>query len=114
MAEKRINQVNSLIAKEIGELFLKEIEWPPGCLVTVSKVETSRDLGAAKVFISIIPDDKQNEILAKINQKTSKLQFLLNKKLVMRQVPRLVFEVDQSLQKAERINRLLDNLKDNR
>lgn len=114
MADKRISQVNSLIKKEVGELFLKELELPLGCLATISEVKTSRDLGIAKILISAIPDEKKDEIMAEIKKKTFKLQTLLNKKLVLYRIPKLVFNFDEKIIKAERINQLLDNLKDSR
>lgn len=114
MADKRINQVNSLIKKEVSELFLKELELPLGCLATLSEVKTSRDLGIAKILISAIPDEQKGEIMAEIKRKTFKLQALLNKKLVLYRVPKLVFAFDEKVVKAERINQLLDNLKNSR
>lgn len=114
MADKRISQVNSLIKKELGELFSKELELPLGCLATISEVKTSRDLGLAKITISAIPDEKKDEILAEIKRKTFKLQALLNKKLVLYRVPKLIFDFDKKVAKAERINQLLDSLKDKR
>lgn len=110
MGERRINQVNALIKQEIGNLFLKEIEFPSDCLVTISKVETSSSLEHAKIWLTVLPTDYQKDVLKILAKNISHLQSLLNKKLVMRIVPQISFKIDDSPQKKARIDELLDKL----
>ncbi|PIP22394.1 MAG: hypothetical protein COX38_00830, partial [Candidatus Nealsonbacteria bacterium CG23_combo_of_CG06-09_8_20_14_all_39_25] len=61
---KRIPRVNQLIKKELSQIVLKEIEFPKGVLVTVTRVEASLDLNQAKVFISSLPESHTERVLS--------------------------------------------------
>ena len=109
----RILQINEVIRKELGHLLLSEIDFPKNCLVTIMAVETSRDLHYAKVFISVMPVAYTKKILDKLAARSGHLQFLLNKKLTMKPLPRLNFVIDDSEKKAADIEDLLDRIKEN-
>ena len=106
----RLEQVNELIRAELTKLMLTEIECPPGFLITVIEVETSKDLRYAKVWISILPDGQTKKILDILTRNIGHLQFLLNKRLSMRPLPRIHFAVDKTESKAAKIDELINNL----
>lgn len=110
----RILQINELIRQELANLLLTEVEFPKNCLTTVIKVETSKDLRHAKVWLSIIPTIYTQKILTKLNKQAGRLQFLLNKKLTMKPLPRLFFKIDDTEAKASEIEDLLDRIKENK
>lgn len=107
----RLPQVNELIRQELNKLLLSELEFPKDCLVTITKVEVTRDLHYAKVWISVLPSYYITKVLKKLNVNIGHLQFLLNKKLVMKPLPRVNFAIDATEQKAAEIERLLDQIK---
>jgi ribosome-binding factor A len=80
-----------------------------GALVTVSEVRVSPDLSVAKVFVSIFPSEKQQEVMGIIeeNQRAlrGELGHLMAKQL--RIIPELVFLLDTSLDYAQHIEDLL-------
>ena len=83
----RIAKVNSLIQHELGPILHEFLDWQKG-LVTISKVETSRDMKWAKVWISIFNgDDKQ--ILDYIKKNIYDLQGEMNKHFATKIIPRL-------------------------
>ncbi len=104
----RIEQVNSLIQKEVGRILLSTLDSGNG-LVTVSKVEASRDLRWAKVWVSIIGGD-DDAILKQIRDNLYDIQGDLNRTLSMKMVPRLQFFLDTSPRYAEHINEILNDL----
>jgi len=108
----RIAQINELIRQELSILFLTEVEFPKGCLVTIMRVETSKDLHYAKVWLSIMPVYYTKKILDILKANVGHLQFLLNKKLTMKPLPRLYFAVDETEKKAAEIEELLDRIKE--
>ena len=108
----RILQVNELIRQELGRLLLTEIEFPKNCLATITQVETSKDLKHAKIWLSVIPITYTKKVLEKLNKNIGHLQFLLNKKLTMKPLPRLSFMIDETEKKASEIERLLDRIKE--
>lgn len=106
----RIIKLNQLIKQEISKLIFREIEFQRGVLVTVTSVDTSVDIQYAKIRISVIPQDKEEEVLRILNKEIYQFQDSLNKKLVLRHVPKISFEIDQSCEKRERIENLLKKI----
>ena len=106
----RLEQINSLIQKLISDYLQKEGDFPPNYLVTVTKIETSKDLGIAKVRISSYP--KINDKIKLYFQKNIfALQQALNKKLNMYPIPKIKIIYDESEEKAARIESLLNKIK---
>ncbi|HLC89550.1 MAG TPA: ribosome-binding factor A [Patescibacteria group bacterium] len=108
----RLPQMNELIRQELNSLILTEVEFPKNCLVTITKVETAKDLRYSKVWFSVMPFVYAKKVLTILRNQIGHLQFLLNKKLSMRPLPRLNFAIDDTEKKAADIDALLDRLKD--
>ncbi|MBU4204954.1 30S ribosome-binding factor RbfA [Patescibacteria group bacterium] len=108
---KRIERVNSLIQRELGQIIFKEIELPKDILVTLTKVETSIDLANAKVYIAILPSDKAERVLAILNKMVYGLQKTLNRRLRMRPIPKIRFVEEEQNIEAARIEGILEGLK---
>jgi ribosome-binding factor A len=104
----RIERVNSLIQQIVGEQVHQYLEEGPG-IVTVSKVEASRNLKWAKVWISIIGGD-DNKIMKKLEHHLYDLQGELNRSLSMKIVPRLQLFLDTSPRYAQHINELIEEI----
>jgi ribosome-binding factor A len=107
---QRIERINELLRQEISKLILREIRFED-ILVTVNQVETSADLSHAKVKINVIPNDKGELALEIIHKKIYHLQQELNKKLYLKIVPKIQFEIDQTEIKAQRIEEILGQIK---
>jgi len=108
---RRIPRVNQLIKKELGQLLLKEFSFPGNVLVTITRVETSVDLSQARVYISVIPKDKVQNVLEILEKLIYYLQQKLNKRLKMRPIPRIRFVEEKKTSEAERIEELLEEIK---
>ena len=111
MAVDRVDKINSLIQKELGALILKEIDIYPGNLLTITRVECSNNLFEGKVYISVIPEENFEDILALLNRHVYFLQQRLNKILRMRPVPRIQFLKEKKTIEAGRIEELLTKIK---
>ena len=111
---KRIQRVNELIKREISKILLREIEFPKNVLVTVTRVQTSSDLGLAKIYISVIPEKYFTRILQFLNRKIFFLQKEVNKLLTMKKVPRIKLIEEKTTQEADRIEELLEEIKNNK
>lgn len=105
---QRIEQLNSLLQKEVAAIISREIEFPSGMFVTITSVDVADDAESAKVWISVLPDLHKQDALKIINRRIGDLQSILNKKLVMKFVPKLTFLVDESGEKAAAITKVLD------
>ncbi len=106
----RLAKVNDLLRDEISAIIRKEFMWPAGTLVTVTRVETAADLKNAKVFISVFPKDQQAAVISEFKKRTFLFQKTLNKKLVMRYIPRVHFNLDDREEKTAHLEELLNKL----
>lgn len=92
----RIEKVNELLKQEIGKIFVEELEFKPGVIVTVMGIDTSDSLETASVWISVFPEDQSESILGFLNKNIASVQSILNKRLDLRFVPKISFRVDKS------------------
>jgi len=112
MSQQRLLKVNSLIQKEISQYWEKELEFPPNVLVSVTRVETTKPLDKAFVYISIWPadNDQQDKIMNYLQKNVYQTQKYLDKRLSMRRVPKIVFEIDQQAISRREVEDVLDSL----
>lgn len=106
----RLNKVNRQILKDLGEIFQRQSQTAfQGRMITVTAVRVSPDLGIAKVYLSIFPNNSKDEVFAlvKTNAKTIRHELAQRIKNQMRIVPELLFYIDDSLDYIENIDRLL-------
>ena len=108
METTRQSKINRLLQKELGEIFLAETKKMPGTLVSVSIVRP--DLSVAKVYLSIFPSDKAEEILSAVKESAKSIRFELATRVrfQLRKVPELSFFVDDSLDYIDNIDTLLN------
>ena len=106
----RLNRVNELIRTTVAEIIAREVELPLGNFVTVAKVDTSRDLRYARVFVSVFPEKKFGRTLELLRKSLYLIQGALNKKLHMKPLPRLEFVADKTEAEADKIEKILKEL----
>ncbi len=108
----RIIQINQLIQEVLGEIIQKEYQIPSDALLTILAVETSSDLLYSKIIISVFPIDVEKSVLEYLNKNIFDIQQNLNKKLTMRPIPKIRFELDRTEFEAEKIEKLLEEIKE--
>jgi len=108
---KRILRINSLIKEQISNIFLREFEFPPGVLVTITRVETTLDLTESNVFVSVIPEEKTEEVFQLLNRKLHFVQQKFNRIVNMRPLPKLKFLNEKKTVEAAEVEKILRELK---
>jgi ribosome-binding factor A len=106
----RITKINSLIQRHISEIITRDISLKPGVFVTVAKVDTTPDLRYTRIFISIFPEKEINYTVKTLEKELYQIQGALNKKLVMRPLPKIEFKVDMTESQADEIEKLLKEI----
>jgi ribosome-binding factor A len=86
-------RVANLIQEELGKIILREAEFPNSAIVTITEVEVSKDLNQAKIRLGVIPEIAAAEALNLLNKNQPYLQRLLLKKLNIKPMPRIMFEL---------------------
>ncbi|MBU6500625.1 MAG: ribosome-binding factor A [Patescibacteria group bacterium] len=99
-------RVSKLIKEELGELLLKNLEFP-GVLVTITDVNVSSKLDIARVELSVLPVDATKKVFKAVNAAQKELQYLLLKKINIKPMPQIMFEVDHGAENAAKVEKLL-------
>lgn len=100
-----------MLLKELSAVFQKYAKSLIGnAMITVTDTRVSADLSVARISVSIFaPGITAESVLEKINENKSKIRFELGNRIKnqLRKVPELIFYIDDSLDKMERIEKLL-------
>lgn len=109
METTRQNKISRLIQKELSEIFLLQTKSMNGVLVSVSAVRISPDMSIARVYLSVFPSERSQEIVKNINDNMKSIRYELGTRVrhQLRIIPELKFFVDDSLDYAERTDELL-------
>ncbi|TKJ41697.1 ribosome-binding factor A [candidate division LCP-89 bacterium B3_LCP] len=105
---RRQARVNDLLRRQIGNILQKKFSDDIGAMVTVTEVRTSGDLRHARTFVSIYADKPQQEAaIRKLQNIRQKLRQILAGEISLKYVPSLEFIIDESTERAQRIEDLL-------
>ncbi len=113
MASRRQRRVAELLHHEISQLLQYRIRDPRLGFVTVTGVEVSADLAEAWVYVVVSDETEVKRTLKGLASAASYLRRELGQNLILRQVPRLMFKRDTSLERGQRIEKLLDEIEEN-
>ena len=103
---RRINEVlREVIGAAIGELSDPRIGF-----VTVTSVETSPDLRAARVHVSVLGSEQEREAtLEGLRSSLGVLQSKIAAETRMKRTPTLTFHYDETVEQGMRISKLLED-----
>jgi ribosome-binding factor A len=111
---RRADRLNGLLRQEISHLLSREIKDPRlNGIISITQVQTSSDLRNARVFVSVLGDQEtKNAALDGIQSAASFLRRSLRDRLKLRYVPFLKFALDESIEDADALLRVMDRLQD--
>ncbi len=111
---RRADKINGLLRQEISLLLSREIKDPRlNGIISITEVQTSSDLRNARVFVSVLGDqDTKEAALDGIQSAASFLRRSLRDRLKLRYVPFLKFALDESIENADALLRVMDRLQD--
>ncbi|UCH10305.1 MAG: 30S ribosome-binding factor RbfA [Fidelibacterota bacterium] len=99
------------VQRILAGIFLSEIQIPSVDMLTVTRVELSKDLRIAKVYISLLnPATSKDDVLEEVLRRRNEIRYHLGKELRIKYIPELRFHLDESLEHAARINTVLSDL----
>ena len=105
MSSHRILRVNENIKQILSTILLREIEDPriKNNLVTITRIDTAKDLKEAKVYFVCLDPSKQNEVLNGLNSAKGVIFSYLRKQFTIRYVPNLTFYYDKTLMETNKV-----------
>ena len=105
-----MQKVAALLKREVSVLINNKMSEKID-IVSVTDVEVTADLKDAKIYISFLDSAKEKEILSFLDEKKAEFQKILGKKLSMKFTPRLHYLVDNYQEKIDKVEKLLEEVK---
>ncbi|PHR73607.1 MAG: ribosome-binding factor A [Lutibacter sp.] len=112
----RQKKIAGVLQKDLVDVLQKAAQdGMKGVLISVTKVRVTTDLSEAKVFISVFPSEKRDELLKGIISNTVAIRHEMARRTrhQLRRMPHLAFFGDDSLDYIEGIESALKGDKDN-
>lgn len=107
---KRTDRIAEMIQRKLAQIIPQEVKDPRlKGFVTISAVKVAADLGHAKVYFTILDEDKK-QAASILNAAASYLRSALARSITLRTVPQLHFIYDESIEYGERLSRLIDEV----
>jgi ribosome-binding factor A len=104
----RPQRLGDLMQRDLSELIRLELRDPRVGMITITSVDVSPDMSHAKVFFTILEKDKLDETSAGLKRAAGFLRSQLAKRIKMYTTPELRFEYDESVERGDRLSRLID------
>ena len=116
MESNRQRKIAQIIQEDLAEFFRKQAsESQQNFLISVSDVKVTADLGIAKIYLSIFPQNFRTPIMKEIENNKSFYRNFVGQKMAkqVRSIPNLNFYLDTSLDDVERLEKELKGEGDN-
>lgn len=109
MAQGRMRRVDEAVREVLSDAIAKDLKDPRIGFVTVTAVKTSRDLRHARVYVSVLGDERERTAtLDGLRSAHGFLQGAVASQLSMKHTPTLTFEYDETVERAARLNELME------
>lgn len=108
----RIKKIDQLLIEEVGKILLREVDISRENLITITRVKTSYDFRNSTIYITVLPEDKEEEVLNQINKQIYFIQKILNRTLRTKPVPRLRFEIDRITKAEQKVYEDLEKIEE--
>ncbi len=109
-SSSRSGRLGDFMHRELSRLIRDECTDPRIGMVTISSVLVNDDLSYARVYITVLQDDKQKASVDALNHAAGFFRMQVAKKITTRIVPRIKFYYDDSLNTGARIEELLKSV----
>ena len=104
-----MRRVNEAIREILGDAITTDLKDPRIGFVTVTDVDTSPDLRAARVYVSVLGGEAEREAtLAGLSSSHGVLQATIAREMRIKRTPKLSFHYDETPERGVRVSRLLD------
>ena len=110
----RPQKLGDLIQRELSELVRRELRDPRVGMITITSVDVSPDFSHAKVFFTVLNQDQLASATEGLRRAAGFLRSQLAKRIKLYTTPELRFEYDESVERGDRLSRLIDSTKDRR
>jgi len=115
MSSQRPGRVQEAIRQEVSKILHNEIRDPRLGFLTVTGVELTNDLRYARIYFSVLGEDKDKKLALKgLNSAKGYIKGLLGDRIKLRFMPDIEFKIDETLERTQRIYDLFEKIKKER
>jgi ribosome-binding factor A len=109
----RASRVSDLVKREVADLLMRRVKDPRVKAITITGVDVSKDLRYAKVYFSLIGDEKDIRLAqAGLDSAKGFIKREIGLRLELKHVPDIAFKHDPSLEEGSRMEKLLQKIKE--
>ena len=106
----RIDRISEEVRRELDQILREDVRDPRlSGMFSIVRAEVTRDLRFCKVRVSVLEKDKREQVLAALKSGAGFIRRELGKRVQLRYVPELIFELDTNIEYAAHINELLNS-----
>jgi ribosome-binding factor A len=102
-------RVDELVKRELSSIIAREINFE-GALVSINAVDVTPDLKSAHVYVSTLGTANGARVVDKLEVHRAALQAELSRHVVLKYTPHLIFHLDESIKRGDRVLEILDDL----
>ena len=111
MSRGRPQKVADQIQRELSEILRRDLQDPRLALVTLTAVDASPDLSHAVVYFTCLERAQAEAAEKALRRAAGFLRSSLAKRMKMYTTPELRFKVDDSVERGDRLSRLIDSVR---
>jgi ribosome-binding factor A len=106
----RPQKLGDLIQRELSELLQRELRDPRVGMITITGVDVSPDFSHAKVFFTVLEKQRLDDAREGLRRAAGFLRSQLARRIKLYTTPELRFEYDESVERGDRLSRLIDSV----
>lgn len=110
----KIDRIASQMLKEISYVLASEVKDEDIRFVTVTDVKVTNDLSFAKVYVTVLKEDKIAETMKALKNASGFIRKELAERLEIRHIPELEFVYDESIAYGKKIEDIIENIHENK
>lgn len=112
MVNIKIQKLEKQIERELSRIFLNDVKEDVG-FITITGVDLTNDLSFAKIYYTVLGNEEKKQAVAKRLEKAKGfIRTTLGSRVQMRKVPELIFVYDKSIDYGNKIEQLIEKIKD--
>lgn len=106
----KINRLANILIQEISCILATEVKDKNIKFVTVTDVTLTNDLSFAKVYVTVLDDDKREETMKSLDNAKGFIRGKLHERVDMRHIPEISFVYDESIEYGNKIEKIISKL----
>lgn len=108
MSYQRIDRISEEVRREVDAIIREELGDPRiGGTFSITRAEVTGDLRYAKIYVSVLEDDRREDLLEALKSAKGFIRRSLGKRMIIRYTPELIFISDKNIEYGVHIAKVL-------